>query len=77
MVFLLALAAHASPATPTESQSALYQAMTPRHLEQSCSALSTLSATPQADRPGANGSHEVAKRHAANANVAPQQPQDI
>ena len=49
MVLLFALAASASAATPTESQAALYQALTARHLEQSCAELATLSPTPAED----------------------------
>jgi hypothetical protein len=50
MVLLFAVTAHiASAATPTESQSALYQALTPRHLERACTELATLSDTPAED----------------------------
>jgi len=50
MVLLFAITAQlASAATPSESQNALYQALTPRHLERSCTELATLSATPTED----------------------------
>ena len=50
MVLPFALAVQlASAATPSESQDALYQALTPRHLERSCTELAALSSTPHAD----------------------------
>lgn len=49
MLAILALAASASAATPSDSQNTLYQALMPRHLEQSCAELATLSPTPTSD----------------------------
>ena len=50
MVLLFALAAQLASATPpSNSQEALYQALTPRHLERSCTELATLSPTPHVD----------------------------